>query len=350
MEHTCCVNTANGVSTAGTQVNTANIDNFSDVVTCAFLASQPSSPQLVNEDLEQIHPDDLEEMDLKWQMAMLTMRAKRFLKNTRRKLNLNGTKISTRAQDNRNKESTRKNVLVETTNSLALVSCDGLGGYDWSDQVKDGPNYALMAYFTSRSNFESTRAQDNRNKESTRKNVLVETTNSLALVSCDGLGGYDWSNQVKDGPNYALMAYFTSRSNFELEIVQKEKDSIQLTVEKLKNASKSLNKLIDSQIVDNCKKGLGYNAVPPPQTGLFMPPKPDLSYIGLEEFTSEPAIKTVNAKTSEDVPKVVKNDNGAPIIKDWMSDDEDASVPQPKIEKKTVKPSVAKVEFVMPKQ
>nr|GFB25266.1 hypothetical protein [Tanacetum cinerariifolium] len=135
-----------------------------------------------------------------------------------------------------------------------------------------------------------------------------------------------------------------------LEIVQKEKDSIQLTVEKLKNASKSLNKLIDSQIVDNCKKGLGYNAVPPPQTGLFMPPKPNLSYIGLKEFTSEPAVKTVNAKTSEDVPKVVKNDNGAPIIKDWMSDDENASVPQPKIEKKIVKPSVAKVEFVMPKQ
>nr|GEY31062.1 putative ribonuclease H-like domain-containing protein [Tanacetum cinerariifolium] len=74
-----------------------------------------------------------------------------------------------------------------------------------------------------------------------------------------------------------------------------------------------------------------------------MPPKPDLSYIGLEEFTIELAVKTVNAKTSEDVPKVVKNDNGAPIIEDWMSDDEDASVPQPKIKKKTVKPSVAKI-------
>nr|GEX46942.1 hypothetical protein [Tanacetum cinerariifolium] len=52
-------------------------------------------------------------------------------------------------------------------------------------------------------------------------------------------------------------------------------------------------------------EGLGYNAVPPPHTSLFMPPKPDLSYIGLEEFTSEPAIETLNAKTSEDVPKKV---------------------------------------------
>nr|GFD51816.1 hypothetical protein [Tanacetum cinerariifolium] len=66
------VNTALRVSTAGTQVNTVNIDNLSDVVIYAFLASQPSSPQLVNDDLEQIHLDDLEEMDLRWQMAMST--------------------------------------------------------------------------------------------------------------------------------------------------------------------------------------------------------------------------------------------------------------------------------------
>nr|GEU32757.1 hypothetical protein [Tanacetum cinerariifolium] len=128
-----------------------------------------------------------------------------------------------------------------------------------------------------------------------------------------------------------------------LEIVQREKDGIQLTVEKLKNASKSLNKLIDSQAVDNCKKGLGYNAVPPHHTGLFMPPEPNVSYIGLEEFTSEPAVETLNAKTSKEAPKVVKKDNSASIIEDWKSDDKDKSVPQPKIEKKTVKPSVAKV-------
>nr|GFA90777.1 hypothetical protein [Tanacetum cinerariifolium] len=70
------VNTALEVSTAGTQVNTTNIDNLSDAVICVFVASQPSSPQLVNKDLEQIHPDDLEEMDLRWQIVMLTMRAR----------------------------------------------------------------------------------------------------------------------------------------------------------------------------------------------------------------------------------------------------------------------------------
>nr|GEX30220.1 hypothetical protein [Tanacetum cinerariifolium] len=82
------VNTVIRVSTAGTQVNTANIDNLSDAVICAFLASQPSSPQFVNEDLEQIHLEDLEKMDLKWQMAMLTIRAMVLKEN--RKLTING--------------------------------------------------------------------------------------------------------------------------------------------------------------------------------------------------------------------------------------------------------------------
>ncbi|GKF44857.1 hypothetical protein Tco_0131409, partial [Tanacetum coccineum] len=87
------VNTALGAITASTQataVNSTTIDNLSDAVICAFFASQPNSPQLDNEDLQQIHPTDLEEMDLRWQMAMLIMRARRFLKNTRSKISVNG--------------------------------------------------------------------------------------------------------------------------------------------------------------------------------------------------------------------------------------------------------------------
>nr|GEZ23168.1 ribonuclease H-like domain-containing protein [Tanacetum cinerariifolium] len=86
------VNIAHGVSTS-TQVNAAyftNIDNLSNDVICAFFASQPNSPQLLHEDLQQIHSDDMEEMDLRWQMAMLTLRDRRFLKNTGRKLIFNG--------------------------------------------------------------------------------------------------------------------------------------------------------------------------------------------------------------------------------------------------------------------
>ncbi|GJV35168.1 reverse transcriptase domain-containing protein [Tanacetum coccineum] len=75
-----------------------------------------------------------------------------------------------------------------------------------------------------------------------------------------------------------------------LELAQKQKDEIQLTVEKFKNSSKNLSKLLDYQIVDKYKTGLGYNAVPPPYTGNFMPPKPDLSFSGLEEFINEPIV------------------------------------------------------------
>nr|GEV16378.1 hypothetical protein [Tanacetum cinerariifolium] len=73
-------NTTFGVSTAHSQGNTVNftsVDNLSDAVICAFLASQSNSPQLAREDLEQIDPDDLEKMDLHWEMAMLTIRARR---------------------------------------------------------------------------------------------------------------------------------------------------------------------------------------------------------------------------------------------------------------------------------
>nr|GEY57650.1 hypothetical protein [Tanacetum cinerariifolium] len=81
------VNTAYGVSTANTQanpastqVNTANIQvstsNLSDAIVYAFLASQPNGSQLAHEDLVQIHEDDLKEIDLKWQLALLCIRTK----------------------------------------------------------------------------------------------------------------------------------------------------------------------------------------------------------------------------------------------------------------------------------
>ncbi|GJU54955.1 reverse transcriptase domain-containing protein [Tanacetum coccineum] len=89
-----------------------------------------------------------------------------------------------------------------------------------------------------------------------------------------------------------------------LEIVQKEKDGIQLNVDKFEHASKSLNKLIECQIVDNYKKGLGYksyNVVPPPYTGNFMPPTPDLSFTGLDEFVNEPVVENCKTMSYEEI-------------------------------------------------
>ncbi|GKD35253.1 hypothetical protein Tco_1250762 [Tanacetum coccineum] len=150
-----------------------------------------------------------------------------------------------------------------------------------------------------------------------------------------------------------------------LELAQKQKDEIQLLVEKLENSSKSLSKLIDCQIIDKCKTCLGYNVVPPPYTGNFMPPKPDLSFYGLEEFVNEPIVSeptikkpvvetseamTSEAKTSKAKPKVVRKNNGALIIEGWVSDNKEKDVSQAKIKKKIVKPSFAKIEFVKSKE
>nr|GEW68192.1 uncharacterized mitochondrial protein AtMg00810-like [Tanacetum cinerariifolium] len=134
---TQAINTAHGVSTASTQVNVVhsiNIDNLNDAVIYSFFASQPNSPQLVHEDLEQIHPYDIEEMDLRWQMAMLT-----------------------------------------------------------SDQAEEWPNYALIAFSSLSSDSDTT------NTKKAQEGVsLCKTPASTALVSCDGLGGYDWSDQAEE--------------------------------------------------------------------------------------------------------------------------------------------------------
>ncbi|GJU07270.1 ribonuclease H-like domain-containing protein [Tanacetum coccineum] len=141
--HTIGVNTA---STLGAADSSKTIENLSDVVIYSFFASQPSIPQLINKDLQQINPDDLEEMDLRWNIAMLTMRAKRFLKNTGRKLDMaNKERIGfdkskvecfnchkkghfarecrePKNQDSRNRGPTRRTVPVETATSNALMS------------------------------------------------------------------------------------------------------------------------------------------------------------------------------------------------------------------------------------
>nr|GEY54726.1 hypothetical protein [Tanacetum cinerariifolium] len=88
------VSAVTSVSAASTKVPVSalsNVDNLSDVFIYSFFASQSNSPQLDNDDLKQIYADDLEEMDLKWQMAMLIMRARRFLQRTERNLGANET-------------------------------------------------------------------------------------------------------------------------------------------------------------------------------------------------------------------------------------------------------------------
>nr|GEX60687.1 hypothetical protein [Tanacetum cinerariifolium] len=131
---------------------------------------------------EYIDADDLEEMDFKWQMAMLIVRARRFLQRTRRNLRANGptymgfdmSKVECYncykkrhfarecrspkyTRRNSADEPQRRNVPIETYTSNALVSqCDGVGSYDWSFQAEEEPsNYALMAFSSSSSSFDN---------------------------------------------------------------------------------------------------------------------------------------------------------------------------------------------------
>nr|GEU47270.1 hypothetical protein [Tanacetum cinerariifolium] len=138
------------ISATGTKVHVStlpNVDTLSDAIIYSFFASQSNSPQLDNDDLKQIDDDDLEEMDLNWQMAMLTMRTKRFIQQTGRNLGANRTtsigfdmpkvecynchmrghfaRECTSPKDTRRNvlvETQRRNVSVETSTSNALVS------------------------------------------------------------------------------------------------------------------------------------------------------------------------------------------------------------------------------------
>ncbi|GJQ98742.1 hypothetical protein Tco_0521727 [Tanacetum coccineum] len=263
------VNTAQGVNTASTQ------------------------------DLQQIDPKDLEEMDLMWNIAMLTMRAKRFLKNTGRKLDMT------------NKERIR----------FDKSKCDGLG-YDWSDQAEEGlTNFALMAYsLTSLSS--STNSEVSNNSKS-----CLESVEARLLVFKKNESVYEEDIKLLKHEIY-LRDLDLADLKRKLELDTKEKD----------------------EIMDKCKTGLGYNAVPPPYTGNFMPPKSDLVYPSLDDFVevnesvSESVVEKPTVKTNE--PKNARKENRVPIIKDWVSESKEEDVPKIKTIEMFNKPSFAKINFV----
>ncbi|GJU26114.1 ribonuclease H-like domain-containing protein [Tanacetum coccineum] len=341
------VNTAQGVNTAsiqGADDRSTTIENLSDAVIYSFFASQPSIPQLDNKDLQQINPDDLKEMDLRWNIAMLAMRARRFLKNTGRKLDMatkerigfDKSKVECfnchkrghiarecRApmnQDSRNREPTRGTVPVEETTSNALVSqCDGFG-YDWSDQVEKGPtNFAIMAYSsTSSSSSTNSEVSNDSNccssclecvkdlKEQNEQLVKDLRTARISVVSYKtGLESVEARLLVfkKNESVYEEDIKLLKREIYlrdlditelkrKLELATKEKDEVQLTVQKFENSSKNLSKLLDRQIMDNLD-----------------------DFVDVNESVSESVVEKPTVETNE--PETARKENGAPIIEDW---------------------------------
>ncbi|GJT50875.1 ribonuclease H-like domain-containing protein [Tanacetum coccineum] len=106
----------------------------------SLLASQSSCPQLDHEDLDQVDEYDLEEMDLKWQVAMISMRINKFQKKTGRKLQFDAKEpVEGRRTGNRDESITGKK-----EESRALVTIDG-ECVDWTTHSEDDDNYAFMA-------------------------------------------------------------------------------------------------------------------------------------------------------------------------------------------------------------
>ncbi|GKB11943.1 hypothetical protein Tco_0845866 [Tanacetum coccineum] len=125
--------------------------------------------------------------------------------------------------------------------------------------------------------------------------------------------------------------------------------------EVFKSASNSSVNEIEEENNDRFKKVEGYHAVPPPYTENYMPSRPDLSFVGLDDsvyktyvsdtISSVPRIKSIASKSSKDSleqPKKVRP--SAPIIEEWESDSDNDSVFRPKSDQ--TKPKFTKINFV----
>nr|GEZ33343.1 hypothetical protein [Tanacetum cinerariifolium] len=224
-----------------------------------------------------IDADDLEEMDLKWQMAMLTVRARQFLQRTRRNLRANGPTS-----------------MGFDMSKVECYNCHGKGHF----------------------------ARECRSPKDTRRNGVaepqkrnnpVETSPSNALVSqCDDVGSYDWSFQAEEEPtNYALMT-FTSLSSFSFD---------NEVVSCSKACTKAYAKL-QSHYDKLYQSGDGYHVVPPPYTGTLMPPKPDLVFHNapndVETIHTSFHVELSPTKSDQDLSYTHRP--LAPIIEDWVSD------------------------------
>ncbi|GJU08767.1 putative ribonuclease H-like domain-containing protein [Tanacetum coccineum] len=313
-------NTAYEVSAAHTQSNHAFGDNLSDVVICAFL-----------------------------EIAMLTIRARRFIKRTGRKLDVNGQRVRfdrsivecynchkyghfarecrvPRNQENKGRENNRRTMTVETPTKNALVAQDGIGGYDWSYQAKEEhpTNFALMAHTSLGSSSSSDYEVDSCSKSCVKAYATLKE-------QYDSFSSY-YKSQVIDKFKTGL-GYNAASSTAASPVVESFVNSFEMLENQENNKSRS---------------DKGYHAVPPPFTRNFIPFKLDLTFID-ERVESEnidvttivtPSnVKTVESnhksadvKNSDAVePKTVRmNSFRPPVIEDWNFDDDSEGNPQQK--------------------
>ncbi|GJV55378.1 hypothetical protein Tco_1456383 [Tanacetum coccineum] len=283
------VNTAQGVNTASTQ------------------GAADSSKAAKN----------LKEINLRWNIAMLTMRAKRFLKNTGRKLDMaNKERISVMAL-----------AMIEVTKQKNVQPI--LLSWLILQQVQVLLQTLRISDVSYKTSLESVEAR-----------LLVFKKNKSVYEEDIKLLKYEIYLRDLD----------IAKLKRKLELATKEKDEIQLTVQNFENSSKSLSKILDKQTMDKCKIGLGYNVVPSPYTDNFMPPKFDLvfpsldDFVDVNKFVSESVVEKPTVETNE--PKTTRKENGAPIIEEWVSDSDEENVPKIKTVEMFNKPSFAKISLL----
>ncbi|GJU45494.1 ribonuclease H-like domain-containing protein [Tanacetum coccineum] len=319
-----------------------------------------------NEDLEQIDTDDLEEMDLKWQVAMLTMRVKRFLKKTGRNLNFNSketvgfdkTKVecynchrrghfarecrAPRNHGNINGDNTRRNVPVDTSTTNALVVQDRIGSS--SSSSSDSEVHTCSKDWLKL--YETLQKQYDQQCEALNKSNLEIIGYQMGLESLEARIVVHEKNEAVYEEDIAFLKYDVQVKDIsikdlknQLEEALKEKDDLKLKLEKFEESSKNLTKLINSQISAKDKAGLGYDsqmnesevvhsvfnsresdvddspvndrfkigegfhAVPPPYIGNYMPLRPDLSFAGLDDSV----YKTKVSETKTSISKTSKD-------------------------------------------
>ncbi|GKE46607.1 ribonuclease H-like domain-containing protein, partial [Tanacetum coccineum] len=305
---------------------------------------------------------------------MLTMKARRFLKNTGKKLDMaNKERIgfdkskvecfnchkrghfarecrAPRNQDSRNRKPTRRTMPVEETTLNALVSqCDRFG-YDWSDQAEEGlTNFALMAYSSTSST------------SSTNPEVYNDLNCCSSCLECVKDLKEQNEQLVKDLriARISVVSYKTSLESVEARLLVFKKNEFvyEEDIKLLKHEIYlrdldiiELKRKLDlaTKEKDECKTGLGYNAVPPPYTKNFMPPKSDLVYPLLDDFVDESVSELVVEKPTVETnkPETARKEHGAPIIEDWVSDSDEENVPKVKTVEMFNKLSFAKINFV----
>nr|GEX50746.1 hypothetical protein [Tanacetum cinerariifolium] len=269
------VNTAS-VSTASTNVPTASANNrvasISQDTACAYIASQYSGSQIKFEDINQIDKDEMEEMDIKWSMALLSMRDDKECR-------------APRSQDRGRRDNYRQGSKVEEQAPKALMAIDGVG-WDWSYMANGEEDHALVAdeeapieFALMANTSPESKVFDNSlcSKDSQVESKLVEHK-EREIKYCKKIRGLELV--VKFNTNkFECIAK-------ELETLKKEKEGVEDKLAGFLTASKDLDNLIKSQRSDLNKEGLGYSDVPPPAQ-IYSSLKKDLSWTGLLEFADD---------------------------------------------------------------